>query len=154
MYIHAYDSSCVGNRMISSETSSQAHKLLHHHLGKTSAQEHKRVAVTRPKWSSAQLLGGAAVFGATQMHVKQLLHCSVLQLGVNKDDVPSAQHMRCTLQQFGCSFISVVWLSLPRGRKPPGDKQGSSGGQLLFSFNLVFPYFSRLHFVLSVFSSI
>lgn len=65
-----------------------------------------------------------------------------------------AQDMRCTLQQFGCSFISIVWLSLPRGRKPPGDKQSSSGGQLLFSFNLVFQYFNRLHFVLSVFSSI
>lgn len=88
MHIQSYDSSCVGNRMISSETTRQAHKLPHHHRGKTLAQEHKPVAVTRPKWSSAQLLRGAAVFGATQMHVKQLLHCSGLQLGVNNKMCP------------------------------------------------------------------
>lgn len=99
MYIQAYDSICMGNRMISSETTSQAHKLLHHHLRKTLAQEHKSIAVTRPKWFSVQLLGGAAVFGATQGHVKQLLHCSVLHLGVNNKMCPGHE-----------MYTAAVWM--------------------------------------------
>jgi len=56
---------------------------------------------------------------SVELHVRQLLQCSVLQLSVNNNVLPVCSGREMYTEHFKCSFVSVVQLSLYEGEEAP-----------------------------------